>query len=361
MDELSGRAARNRDARLGELGDAREIVDAALVRLVRRLSERRLGPLQAALHERFRATAAEQAEQLLRGEFAGLDAARAATLRDFGETLARHLAHLPSAGLRQLAERHGMEAVESFVAAADPDLRAALERALARRLAAQRRTRRGRPVRTVIGTRGSALALAQARWTAERLAAAGLPCELEVIRTAGDVDQHSPFAQVGAPGVFVREIEQALLDGRIDIAVHSYKDLPSRSPAGLEVVAVSEREDPRDVLVTRGDPPGPGAVVGTSAARRRVLVGELHPGWRPRELRGNVPTRVEKLRRGEYDAIVLAAAGLARLARAGGIDLAGLQIEPLDPRRFVPAPAQGALALQQRAGDPRIPAVRGST
>ena len=213
-------------------------------------------------------------------------------------------------------------------------------------------------MRTVIGTRGSALALAQAHWAAERLAAAGLPCELEVIRTAGDVDQHSPFAQVGAPGVFVREIEQALLDGRIDIAVHSYKDLPSRSPAGLEVVAVPEREDPRDVLVTRA-PPGPGAVVGTSAARRRVLVGELHPGWRPRELRGNVPTRVEKLRRGDYDAIVLAAAGLARLQRAGGIDLAGLQIEPLDPRRFVPAPAQGALALQMRAGDPRVPAVRG--
>jgi glutamyl-tRNA reductase len=131
MDELAAHAARQRDARLALLGDARSIVDAALAGIARKLSERRLGPMQAALHERFRVTAVEKAEQLLRSDFAELDAARGAALRAFAETLARHLAHVPSAGLRELAERNGMEAVESFFASADPHLRAILERVLA--------------------------------------------------------------------------------------------------------------------------------------------------------------------------------------------------------------------------------------
>lgn len=202
-----------------------------------------------------------------------------------------------------------------------------------------------------LGTRGSALALAQARWVAARLAERAVECELVVIRTAGDRDQSSPFAAVGAPGIFVREIEQALLERRIDVAVHSYKDLPSRSPEGLAVVAVPEREDPRDVLVSRVDGPQRARRIGTSSARRRMLVTELHPGTEALELRGNVPTRIDKLRRGDYDAIVLAAAGITRLARAGELALDGLRIDALDPRVYVPAPAQGALALQVRADD----------
>lgn len=131
MDELAAEAGANRDARLGELGDARAIVDEALDAIARRMSARRLGPMQAALHERFRVAAAEKAEQYLRGELAGLDDAARGALRAFGDALARQLAHLPSCGLRELADRHGMEAVESFFVSADPGLRSALERALA--------------------------------------------------------------------------------------------------------------------------------------------------------------------------------------------------------------------------------------
>ncbi|TAJ23698.1 MAG: hydroxymethylbilane synthase, partial [Planctomycetota bacterium] len=220
-----------------------------------------------------------------------------------------------------------------------------------RRIAAARREPGGRRVKLRIGTRGSALALAQARWVARQLAERGDEGELVVIRTAGDRDQTSPYAAVGAPGIFVREIEQALLERRIDVAVHSYKDLPSHSPAELAVVAVPEREDPRDVLVSRADGPARARRIGTSSARRRMLVTELHPGTEAVALRGNVPTRIDKLRRGEYDAIVLAAAGITRLARAGELELAGLRIDALDPRIYVPAPAQGALALQVRADD----------
>lgn len=209
-----------------------------------------------------------------------------------------------------------------------------------------------------LGTRGSALALAQARWVAARLAELGQACEIVVIATSGDRDTHSPFAAIGAPGIFVREIEAALLDERIDVAVHCYKDLPSTSPVGLEVLAMPEREDPRDVLVARHERLPERAVVGTSSARRRALVADMQPAWSTRELRGNVPTRLDKLRSGAYDAIVLAQAGLSRLARVGALDLGGLFSIPLDPRRFVPAPSQGALALQARSGDRRAAPAR---
>jgi hydroxymethylbilane synthase len=230
-------------------------------------------------------------------------------------------------------------------------------------------------MRLRIGTRGSALALAQAHWVVARLAERGVVGELCVIKTAGDRDTLSPFAAVGAPGIFVREIEQALLDERIDIAVHCYKDLPSLSPAELEIVAVPEREDPSDVLVAlpgavergtalaRAVPLAAGHVVGTSSARRKRILGELRPDLVTRELRGNVPTRIERLRRGDYAAIVLASAGLVRLARAAAaagqdFELSDLVLLPLDTRTFVPAPAQGALALQARRGDARADAAR---
>lgn len=219
-----------------------------------------------------------------------------------------------------------------------------------------------------IGTRGSALAMTQARHIARCLA--GLGCEpvIEVVRTAGDADQVRPFAQVGAPGLFVREIESALLDGTIDVAVHCYKDLPSDSPVGLVVAAMPEREDPRDRLLVapakhvpeaRGLPLAQGARVGTASARRQALVRHLRDDLSCEHLRGNVPTRIRKLIDGEHDAILLASAGIERLERAAANgegeapERGGLIEVDLDPTIFVPAPSQGALALQVRAADER--------
>ncbi|MCG8461039.1 MAG: hydroxymethylbilane synthase [Holophagales bacterium] len=219
-----------------------------------------------------------------------------------------------------------------------------------------------------LGTRGSRLALAQSNWVAARLREHGHEVEMVTIRTEGDRVQDRAFAQIGQPGVFVREIERALSDGRIDLAVHSYKDLPSQGPEGLEIAAVPERLDPADRLLIRpgaaADPGNgglsalmPGAVVGTASARRSALLAQLRPDLEPRLLRGNLPTRVGKLLDGEYDAILLAAAGLERLDRDGQLPRRGLLEHRLDPHSFVPAPSQGALALQTRVGDPTARAV----
>ena len=222
-------------------------------------------------------------------------------------------------------------------------------------------------MRLKLGTRGSDLARTQSGWVAERLEAAGHDVELVVIRTAGDRSQAPSFGSIGAQGVFVREIEQALLGGEIDLAVHSFKDLPTASPTGLAIAAVPPREDPADVLIVsanaydaagaEGLPVAPEARIGTSSMRRSVWLEQLRPDLAVRPLRGNVPTRIDKLRSGEYDAIVLAAAGLARLSGPGGVladALADLHVARLDPRRFVSAPAQGALAVQCRADDSDI-------
>lgn len=214
-----------------------------------------------------------------------------------------------------------------------------------------------------IGTRGSALALAQAGDVAARLRQrAGVDAvELLPIQTAGDSDRTSPFARVGAAGIFVRAIERALAEGEVDLAVHSYKDLPSESPEGLVVAAVPEREDPRDRLLVRAEANAPergllplqsGARVGTASARRAALIHSLRPDLEVEHLRGNVPTRVERLRAGDFDAILLAGAGIDRLTRAGQLALGGeIAAHDLDPERFVPAPSQGAIACQVRAGD----------
>lgn len=222
-------------------------------------------------------------------------------------------------------------------------------------------------MRLKLGTRGSDLARTQSGWVAERLEAAGHDVELVVIRTAGDRSQAPSFGSIGAQGVFVREIEQALLGGEIDLAVHSFKDLPTASPTGLAIAAVPPREDPADVLIVsanaydaagaEGLPVAPEARIGTSSMRRSVWLEQLRPDLAVRPLRGNVPTRIDKLRSGEYDAIVLAAAGLARLSAPGGVladALADLHVARLDQRRFVSAPAQGALAVQCRADDADI-------
>lgn len=222
-----------------------------------------------------------------------------------------------------------------------------------------------------IGARGSHLARIQAASAAVRLGRLGHETEIAVISTAGDRSSAPTFAAIGPQGVFVREIEQALLDGTIDVAVHSHKDLPTASPDELEVAAVPERRDPSDALVLRAGrtdadrrsgsilPVPEGALVGTASVRRQVWLGHFRPDVRAEPLRGNVLTRIRRLREGGYDAILLALAGLERLrddtlGEASPLDLDGLEVVRLDPETFVPAPAQGALALQCRRSDRRV-------
>lgn len=218
-----------------------------------------------------------------------------------------------------------------------------------------------------LGTRGSDLARTQSTTVAERLTASGYPTELELIRTAGDQSNAPSFASIGPQGVFVREIEQALLDRRVDLAVHSYKDLPTQSPPELGIGAIPERFDPADVLVARESavasaadgliPLADGARVGTASARRRVWLEHLRPDLAIEPLRGNVPTRLKRLRERRFDAILLAAAGIERLQAGSEVlheAFDGLVILRLDPERFVPAPAQGALAVQYRRADDAV-------
>lgn len=210
------------------------------------------------------------------------------------------------------------------------------------------------PLRTdtlCLGTRGSALALWQARHVADRIRALpGAPdIELVRIRTAGDRILDSPLSAVEGKAFFTKEIEETLLGGEVDLAVHSFKDLATEMPEGLTIGAVLEREDPRDVLLTAGGGdlaglPG-GARVGTSSLRRRALIARRRPDVELVDLRGNVPTRIKKLDAGEYDAIVLAAAGVKRL----GLEARISAYLPID--EIVPAVAQGAVAVQIRADD----------
>ena len=202
-----------------------------------------------------------------------------------------------------------------------------------------------------IGTRGSALALWQARHVQGRLEALGHAVSLHEITTTGDRIQDQRLEVVGGKGAFLKEIEEALLARDVDLAVHSLKDVPTALPSGLMLTAILERADPRDVLVSSGprlDELPAGACVGTTSLRRRSLVGALRPELRLGDLRGNVDTRLRRLREGRFDAILLAMAGLVRLGRADEAT------ELLDPRRFVPAPGQGAIALECREGDAAV-------
>ncbi len=201
-----------------------------------------------------------------------------------------------------------------------------------------------------IATRGSDLALWQARWVKAGLESAGAAVELVIVETQGDRET-MPFRNMTGQGFFTKAVQDAVLAGRADVAVHSLKDLPGERTPGTRIAAVTERADSRDVLLVRPpsfDPCGEalplrrGVKVGTSAARRQAQLKHLRPDLKIAELRGNVPTRVERLRDGRYDAIMLAAAGLLRLE----LDLGGLKVVPLAPERFVPAPGQGALALE---------------
>ena len=208
-----------------------------------------------------------------------------------------------------------------------------------------------------LGTRGSVLALAQARGVAALLEAQGWSVALEVIRTTGDRTTgdritERAFTVRDGVGVFVAEIERALLDGQIDLAVHSMKDLPTAIAEGLAIVAIPRREDPRDVLISRTactwEALPPGAVVGTSSLRRKAQLLAARPDLAVVDIRGNIDTRLRKLDAGAYDAVCLAAAGLHRL---------GLQkriTQYFDRQMMVPAVGQGALALQTRAEDQRV-------
>jgi hydroxymethylbilane synthase len=218
------------------------------------------------------------------------------------------------------------------------------------------------PLLMHIGSRGSPLALAQARAVRDRLAAAlGLDPEhipIEAIRTTGDKVQDRPLAQAGGKGLFTKEIEEALIAGRIDLAVHSAKDVPTVLPAGLVLSACLPREDARDVFISakvkslRELPAG--AAVGTASLRRQALVKRLRPDLQIVSLRGNVETRLRKLGAGEADATILALAGLKRL------DLTGAVATVLDIDEFLPAVGQGAIVIETREDDDRTRALLAS-
>jgi len=195
-----------------------------------------------------------------------------------------------------------------------------------------------------IGSRGSRLALTQAEQAAALLRGPGVEIALVPITTAGDRDRTRPFGQIGERGVFVKEIEEALLGGRIDVAVHSAKDMTSQDAAGLEVGAYLERDDPRDALVGASEL-GPGLRIGTASVRRRAQLLAADPSISVEPLRGNVETRLRKLRERGLDAIILASCGLDRLGLEGEI---GARLEP---EVMLPEAAQGALALQVRSGE----------
>ncbi len=207
----------------------------------------------------------------------------------------------------------------------------------------------------IIGTRGSDLALWQANYTKDKLAEIGIEAELKIIKTQGDKILNLRLDKLEGKGFFTKELEEELLNGSIDMAVHSHKDLPTINPPGLIIAAVPEREDPSELLLILKDCVDvkqklslkKGAMVGTSSNRRKAQLLSLRPDLNIDDLRGNVPTRIQKLRDENYDAIVLAKAGVNRLK----LDLSEFHVEVIDTTEVVPAPAQGALAIQIREND----------
>ena len=206
-----------------------------------------------------------------------------------------------------------------------------------------------------IGTRGSDLALWQANFVKASLEKLGQHVEIQIIHTQGDKIQDLSFDKLEGKGFFTKEIEQALLEKQVDLAVHSHKDLETTSPEGLTIAAVSDREDPSELLLIRKESVDQNqqwnlkknAIIGTSSARRKSQILAHRSDLSIKDLRGNVPTRINKLREGHYDAILLAKAGVNRLE----LDLSDLHCETLNSTEFIPAPAQGVLGLQIRSED----------
>lgn len=209
--------------------------------------------------------------------------------------------------------------------------------------------------KVIIGSRGSDLALWQANHVKRQLENLGHEVEIKVIITQGDAIQNLSFDKLEGKGFFTKEIEVALLEKSIDLAVHSHKDLETNPPAGLMIAAVSEREDPSELLLINKNKVDTNqkwnlaqeSIIGTSSARRKSQVLLYRNDLTINDLRGNVPTRIQKLRDGNYDAILLAKAGVDRLQ----LDLSDFHVEVLNPTEFVPAPAQGVLGLQIREDD----------
>lgn len=207
----------------------------------------------------------------------------------------------------------------------------------------------------IIGTRGSQLALWQANFVKDRLAEVGVEAELKIIKTQGDIIQHLRLDKLEGKGFFTKELEEELLSAQIDLAVHSHKDLPTVNPPGLIIAAVSEREDPSEVIIMHKDCVDitkrlslkHNASVGTSSNRRKAQLLSVRPDLEFSDLRGNLQTRIQKLRDEQYDAIVLAKAGVSRIE----MDLSDFHIEEVAPIEIVPAPAQGVLAIQIRETD----------
>lgn len=210
----------------------------------------------------------------------------------------------------------------------------------------------------IIGSRGSDLALWQANFVKSELEKLGKEVEIKIIKTQGDQIQHLSFDKMEGKGFFTKEIESALLDNSIDLAVHSHKDLETNPPEGLSIAAVSYRENPSDLLLVNKSAFDPNQmfqlkenpIIGTSSARRKSQVIHFRNDAQIKDLRGNVPTRIDKLRQGQYDAILLATAGVSRLK----IDLSEFHVVELDPTLFIPAPAQGVLGLQIRSNDKEL-------
>lgn len=210
----------------------------------------------------------------------------------------------------------------------------------------------------IIGTRGSELALWQANHIKNKLAEAGFSSELKIIKTQGDIVQHLRLDKLEGKGFFTKELEEELLNGTVDLAVHSCKDLPTTLPEGLMVAAVTEREDPSEILIIHKDCVDlkkrfslkHNAIVGTSSNRRKAQLLSMRADLEFDDLRGNVGTRVEKLRNEKYDAIILAKAGVTRI----GLDLSDFHVEELPPVEIIPAPAQGVLAIQIRKNDKEL-------
>ncbi len=218
--------------------------------------------------------------------------------------------------------------------------------------------------RLILGSRGSELALAQAQRVRDILVSdLNVPVEIKVIKTTGDRIDHLSFDKMEGKGFFTKELEEALLTGQIDLAVHSLKDLMTTLPQGLKLGAVGCREDRRELLIIKKEsrvgsgalPVRSGGVVGTSSVRRKCQIAVHNPTLQVKDLRGNIPTRIKKLREGQYDAIVIAAAGVKRL----GLDLSDLEVVYLDPELFLPAPGQGMLGIQIRSNDGEVETIVG--
>jgi len=204
-------------------------------------------------------------------------------------------------------------------------------------------------MRIRIGTRGSKLALWQAGEVQRSFLERGIVSEIRVISTRGDQILDKPVQEIGGKGLFTKELDEALLNNEVDIAVHSAKDIPNQLEAGLEICAALKREDPRDVLVSKNEELDPENqnipfVIGTSSVRRAAMLRHFTPAWKVAALRGNIDTRVRKMMDGEYDAIMVAHAGIKRLG------ITGVRVLKLNPSAFTPAPGQGIIAVVAKEG-----------